>query len=103
MPKDIPSLQIATYGLASTIPAGCLLLLFTGDYVVPTWQDTVTLMASAFFGAVAYFSITTAMRVGDIGFVSPFRYTGLLAALVIGALVFREYRATSAARRGREW
>ncbi|MDA5093241.1 DMT family transporter [Aliiroseovarius sp. KMU-50] len=31
------------------------------------------------------------MRVGDIGFVAPFRYTGLLVALIAGFLVFGDW------------
>ena len=31
------------------------------------------------------------MRVGEIGFVAPFRYTSLLVALVIGLLVFGDW------------
>jgi S-adenosylmethionine uptake transporter len=32
-----------------------------------------------------------AMRKGEMSFVSPFRYTGLLVALVLGYLVFSEW------------
>ena len=32
-----------------------------------------------------------AMRVGDIGVVAPFRYSSLLAALILGLLVFGEW------------
>ena len=31
------------------------------------------------------------MRSGEIGFVAPFRYTGLLVALVLGVAVFDEW------------
>jgi drug/metabolite transporter (DMT)-like permease len=39
---------------------------------------------------VAIFSITSAMRVGDISAVTPFRYTRLVFALVIAYFVFDE-------------
>lgn len=39
---------------------------------------------------VAYVFSVQAMRVGEIGFVSPFRYTVLLWALVLGIMVFGE-------------
>ena len=90
VPPDVPSLQVATYGLASTVPAGCLLLLLTGEAVVPGWRETATLLAAACFGAIAYFSITTAMREGDISVVTPFRYTRLIFAFTIAAVVFGE-------------
>jgi len=41
-------------------------------------------------GAVAYYAIVAATRVGEISFVSPFRYTRLIFALVIGTTFFGE-------------
>ncbi|MGA9251128.1 MAG: DMT family transporter, partial [Roseobacter sp.] len=38
----------------------------------------------------AYYSIVAAMRLGEISFVSPFRYSRILFALVIGISVFGE-------------
>ena len=46
--------------------------------------------ATVFILAAYVFSVM-AMRVGDIGFVSPFRYTGLLVALIVGLIVFGEW------------
>jgi S-adenosylmethionine uptake transporter len=40
--------------------------------------------------AAYLFSVMT-MRVGDIGFVSPFRYTGLIWAIIFGFVVFDEW------------
>ncbi|MEM6610333.1 MAG: DMT family transporter [Pseudomonadota bacterium] len=90
VPRDIPSLQIACYGFASTIPAGILLIAITGDAVWPNLAATGACFAAASFGAVAYFAITTAMRAGDISVVTPFRYTRLIFAFSIAALVFGE-------------
>lgn len=39
-----------------------------------------------------YFSVLT-MRVGDIGFSAPFRYTGLLWAILLGWLIFGDFPA----------
>lgn len=35
-----------------------------------------------------YHTLITAMRQGDISFIAPFRYTGLLWAIMLGFLVF---------------
>jgi len=35
-----------------------------------------------------YVFSVSAMRVGEIGFVAPFRYTSLVVAMVLGVLVF---------------
>ena len=46
--------------------------------------------AALFIGVFAYYAIVAAMRVGEVGFVTPFRYSRLLFALVIGVAVFGE-------------
>ena len=40
---------------------------------------------------VGYICSVTAMRVGDIGFVAPFRYTSLLWAIVLGWVFFATF------------
>lgn len=37
-----------------------------------------------------YFSVQT-MRVGDVSFIAPFRYTGLIWALILGWFVFGDW------------
>lgn len=61
--------------------------------VVQGWNsvaqgDLVLLGGAAFFVSFGYMFITMAMRVGDIGFISPFRYTMLVWALLVGLFVF---------------
>jgi len=41
-------------------------------------------------GVFAYYAIVAAMRVGEISFVTPFRYSRILFALIIGIAVFGE-------------
>ena len=41
-----------------------------------------------------YFSVQT-MRVGDVSFIAPFRYTGLIWALILGWLVFGDWPVPS--------
>ena len=90
MPREIPSLQIATYGFASTVPAGLVLSTFTGGWVAPSVETLLALACAAVMGAGAYLSITTAMRLGDVAVVTPFRYTRLIFAFAIAMLVFGE-------------
>lgn len=61
--------------------------------VVQGWNsvaqgDLVLLAGAAFFVSFGYMFITMAMRVGDIGFISPFRYTMLVWAILVGLFVF---------------
>ncbi len=48
------------------------------------------LAGAAAFIVAAYVFSAAAMRVGEIGFVAPFRYTSLLVAMFLGAVIFHE-------------
>jgi drug/metabolite transporter (DMT)-like permease len=60
------------------------------------WQPFTGHVAFHILGAMCFlifgylFSVA-AVRVGDLGFVAPFRYTSLVVALVVGALVFNTF------------
>ena len=49
------------------------------------------IISAAFAVLIATFLSVVAMRTGDIGFVSPFRYTSMLAAIFLGILMFEEW------------
>ncbi|MCK8465556.1 DMT family transporter [Aliiroseovarius sp. S1339] len=57
---------------------------------VNAWNGLV-LFLSAVFIFIGYLFAVMVMRVGDIGFVAPFRYTGLIWALIIGLVLFNEW------------
>ncbi len=90
VPASVSSMVLATYGFASVIPAGAILLVFSGGAVMPDRAAALTLLGALIVGVFAYYAIVAAMRVGDIAVVTPFRYTRLLFALVIGVTVFHE-------------
>ena len=59
------------------------------------WQPltataTVWLIVNGLMNAGAHFLMIEALRLGDAGLVSPFRYTAILWATVAGFLVWRE-------------
>jgi len=47
-------------------------------------------LLTSVFGVFAYFALTVAMRTGDVSAVTPFRYTRLAFAMILGVLVFGE-------------
>ena len=87
---EVHTLQLATWGLAVLVPAGLGLLAFTGGFRSMDAAGTAYCLAGVFTGAGAYYAITASMRIGEVSAVSPFRYTRLLFALVIGFVVFGE-------------
>lgn len=73
----------------------------TGGALTPVagWRPldlaAVLILAAAAVGlVVGYVFIVMTMRIGDVSFVSPFRYSVLLWALILGALVFDEFPDT---------
>lgn len=90
VPRDVPSVLLAAYGFATLIPAGLALLPFGPAVTFPQAQDWLALAAIVTVGLVGYLAITTASRAGDVSFVTPFRYTRLPFALVLGYAMFGE-------------
>lgn len=89
-PITVSSIQLSGYAFASLIPAGLIILSITGEVVMPTAQNWGLLVAGMVFGMSAYVAIVGAMRLGDVSVITPFRYTRLIFALIIGISVFGE-------------
>jgi S-adenosylmethionine uptake transporter len=54
-------------------------------------RSAVQLAGAATFVLMGYLLSIMVMRVGEISFVAPFRYTSLVVALIVGFLVFGEW------------
>lgn len=87
---DVPSMFVTLMTTAGVMTMGGLVAL--GEPWMPVQGWHVALMAcSAVFLLIGYYFAIAAMRVGEIGFVSPFRYLVLLFSIVGAALVYGEY------------
>ncbi len=88
--RAVPSITVALIAaVAVTVAAG--LASISIDWVRPSTLGWAQLAGSSIFIIVAYvFSVMT-MRIGDIAAVTPFRYTSLLWALVLGFFIFGEW------------
>lgn len=87
---DVPSLLVAFSTAAGVLVFSGVGALFTD------WQPMVTadwglLTGAVLFVMVGYLASVSAMRVGEIGFVAPFRYASLIVALILGFLVFGDW------------
>jgi drug/metabolite transporter (DMT)-like permease len=89
-PASVPSTVIATYGFASVIPAGAILLAVSGGALVPETRALLLIAAALTIGVFAYYGIIAAMRLGEIAVVTPFRYSRLVFAVAIGMAFFGE-------------
>jgi len=89
-PKVLTNFQLGIYGFAALIPAGGIILAVTGGAAPPTPANLLPILGAILFGVTAYWALTKAMRTGEVAVVTPFRYTRLLFALILGVFVFRE-------------
>lgn len=90
-PPSIGNLQLGVLGFGMVILAGLVLMLAFGEAPsLPSGQVWGLLIGAALFGVLAYHAVTVAMRVGQVAVVAPFRYSRLVFAMGLGALVFGE-------------
>ncbi|AZV79563.1 DMT family transporter [Parasedimentitalea marina] len=90
MSTEVPSIVV-------TLMASLVVLLFAGlASTQVSWEPVsanglAAVTGAALFIVVGYICSVMTMRVGDVAFISPFRYTGLLWALLLGWLVFGDW------------
>ncbi|MBT3440398.1 MAG: DMT family transporter [Gammaproteobacteria bacterium] len=96
--------EISTRKLKSEVPTITVVLstavgstLFAGIMMIGSEWDTVSAVSwLLILGAAVAILIATllsvmAMRIGEIGFVSPFRYTSMIGAIGLGILIFGDW------------
>lgn len=89
-PPALSNAQLGVVGYLMFTIAGLLLLVILGGAVLPPAPAFAQSLAAAVFGIAGYAFLTAAMRTGEIGAVTPFRYTRLVFAMILGAAVFAE-------------
>lgn len=92
-PKVLSNVQLGIYGFFVLMPVGLVLLMFdevNSSFVLPSGMASLQIFGTIIFGVAAYYSLTIAMRVGEVSVVTPFRYTRLVFALALGVIVFGE-------------
>jgi drug/metabolite transporter (DMT)-like permease len=85
--KSVPSILITlSTAIAVTLLSGVWCLF--GEWKPVNGQQLVLLACASVFLSGGYFLLTVAMRGGEMSLIAPFRYTGLLFALLLGYLVW---------------
>ena len=91
VPRSTSTFQLSFLAFLALVPSSLLYMLGTGTSFVPMSGTQWIFMAAALTtGLVAYYGIVAAMRIGEISFVTPFRYARLLFAMVVGITIFGE-------------
>ena len=88
--NKVPTVTVA---LSTTlgITAFAALMLIGDEWAEINFVSWSLIIAAAAAVTVATLLSVVAMRTGDIGFVSPFRYTSLIGAIGLGILLFGEW------------
>jgi len=96
-----PKLNIFTlgcHGFLSLAVAGIILGLILGQSFLTISGDTwLFLAAGVSLGVMGYGSLISAMRIGEVSAITPFRYTRLIFGLSIGYFIFNEHVGINAA------
>jgi drug/metabolite transporter (DMT)-like permease len=85
----VPSIIVALGAAVAVTAMGMIGVVFQG-WQTPTLVQLVLIFGAGTMLPVGYICSVTAMRVGDVGFVAPFRYTSLLWAIVLGWVAFAQ-------------
>ncbi|WP_299502541.1 DMT family transporter [uncultured Roseobacter sp.] len=87
---EVPSLLVTfSASLTVLIAAGLASLSIQWAPITPSLGGLIA--ASSLFIVGGYFFSVQVMRAGDVSFIAPFRYTGLIWALLLGWVVFGEW------------
>lgn len=90
IPARIVTAQVAAWGFAAVGGLGAGMLVVSGGAQVPDLKAALWIGGALSFGVAAYWAVTQAMRVGEVAVVTPFRYSRLVYAMIIGIIVFGE-------------
>lgn len=91
LPRDVPSITVAIYAAGSVCLLAVLSTGVDGGWPPVPPEAVILLFGAACCLVVGYIAAVAAMRVGEVGFVAPFRYTSLLCAIALGWLVFGQF------------
>ena len=86
---DVPTL-IPTVSASLGVFLFSILLITKTAFQPLDLQNSFFILAAAFFIIFGYYTAVLVMRSGEISFISPFRYTAVLLALMVGFVFFDE-------------
>jgi drug/metabolite transporter (DMT)-like permease len=90
IPSAISTMQVGAWAFISVAALGAAMLVHSGGAAWPTLLQSAYMFGALAFGIAAYWAITSAMRVGEMSVITPFRYSRLIFAIIIGMVVFGE-------------
>lgn len=89
--RDVPSLTVTLAGALFVMAFAGIWSAITGDWTAMSGPQMALLIGSSLFIIGGYVFSVMVMRVGEVSFTSPFRYTAMLWALLLGFVFFGEW------------
>lgn len=89
-PPALSNDQLGVAGFGVLALSGALILAVTGKVSLPDASGWALFAGLCLFGIFGYDALTRAMRTGEVGAVTPFRYARLLFAMVLAVTLFGE-------------
>ncbi len=90
LPVSMPSVLVGFYTAVAVTLLAAVLSPFQPWKPFGAQEISILAAAAMFIFVGTLFSVMT-MRVGDISFIAPFRYTTLLWAILLGIVIFGDY------------
>ncbi len=90
MSRTVPSVFVALVAAVGVTSLGAIGSLFI-EWQAFTVTSALQLTGATGFLIFGYIASVSAMRIGEIAFVAPFRYTSLLIAVILGIMIFGEW------------
>ena len=90
LPARISTSFAVAWSMVPMSLAGALMMFFQGGWQPVSFETALWYLGMIMAISAALWTLTTAMRSGDVSSVAPFRYSRILFALIIAYLVFDE-------------
>ena len=91
VPKSLNILALGVHGFMSIALSGIVLTLFCNEPII--WPDSSSwlyLLLGVFLGTIGYAALISAMRIGEVSAITPFRYSRIIFGVAIGMFFFEE-------------
>ena len=91
VPKSVNIFTLGMHGFLSVAISGIVLTLFLDEpFLWPDIKTCLFLILGVMLGVVGYSAIVSAMRIGEVSVITPFRYSRIVFGLAIGVFLFDE-------------
>jgi len=90
VPPTFSTTQVSAWGVASVALLGAGMVVFQKP-VLPDLEQSGMMLGALVVGTAGYWAITSAARMGEVSVVSPFRYSRLVFAILLGVVAFAEF------------